>query len=311
MAETTASYSVPEHHVKMYTANIRTSLNKKGGLLMGTISTGNYSGEKSQVVNFIGPVEFLERDTPYGDTKLTELEHTSRWISGSEYDCAVLIDRLDTLKMIYDPTSPYVERFREAAARKMDEIIMSKFFATAKTGKEGTDSATFKAANIVAHGGTRLTVAKLRSMRKLIKKRHVDLRTVRPLIAVTSEQVDDLLGEVAVTSSDYNAIKPLVDGEVSAFMGFTFIPYEDNGSSTDGRGIPTETVAGPATIRDLPVWVPDGMHFGMWDGLNIIINNRPDKNNIKQIHGTFTAGATRLEEDKVFQLQVVETGTPS
>ena len=61
MAETLASYSVPEHHVKMYTANIRQSLNKKGGLLMGAVSQGNYSGEKSQVVNFIGPVEFIER----------------------------------------------------------------------------------------------------------------------------------------------------------------------------------------------------------------------------------------------------------
>lgn len=311
MAETLASYSVPEHHVKMYTANIRASINKKGGLLMGTISTGNYSGDKSQVVNFIGPVEFIERTSVYVDTKLTELEHTSRWISGTEYDCAVLVDRLDTLKMIYDPTSPYVERFREAAARRMDEIIMAKFFANAKAGKEGTDVVTFKSTNIVAHGGTRCTVAKLRAMRKLIKKRHVDLRTVRPFIAVTSEQVDDLLGEVAVTSSDYNAIKPLVDGEVSSFMGFNFIPYEDNGDALNGHGIPTEAVAGPATIRDCPVWVPDGMHFGAWAGLEITINNRPDKNNIKQIHGTFTAGATRLEEDKVFQMQCVEVGTPS
>lgn len=311
MAETLATYSVPEHHVKMYTANIRASLEKAGGILTGLVSNGNYMGEKSQVVNFIGPVEFIERDTPFVDTKLSELEHTSRWISGSEYDCAVLVDRLDTLKMIYDPTSPYVERFRQAAARKMDEIIMGKFFADAKTGKDGTTTTVFKSTNVVAHGGTRLTVAKLRAVRKLIKKRHVDLRTVRPYIAVTSEQVDDLLGEVAVTSSDYNAIKPLVDGEVSQFMGFNFIPYEDNGDSLEGRGIPTTTVSGPATIRRLPVWVPDGMHMGLWEGLNIIINNRPDKNNIKQIHGTFTAGATRLEEDKVFEVDVVETGTPA
>lgn len=311
MAETVASYSVPEHHVKMYTANLRASLEKQGGLLTGLVSRGSYRGEKSQVVDFIGPVEFIERQTPYGDTKLTELEHTSRWISGIEYDCAVLVDRLDTLKMIYDPTSPYVERFRQAAARKMDEIIMAKFYADAKAGKEGTDTVSFPNRDIIVHGGTRMSVAKLRAARKLIKKRHVDLRTVRPYIAVTAEQIDDLLGEVAVTSSDYNAIKPLVDGEVSQFMGFVFVPYEDNGDALGGRGVPTSAVAGPATIRLCPIWVPDGMHFGTWDDLTIIINNRPDKNNIKQIHGTFTAGATRIEEGKVFQLQCVETGTPS
>lgn len=311
MSETIASYSVPEHHVKMYTANVRAAITKKGGLLTGTVSSGSYSGDKSQVVNFIGPVEFAERTNVYGDTKLTELEHTSRWISGTEYDCAVLVDRLDTIKMIYDPTSPYVERFREAAARKMDEIVMAKFFAPAKAGKEGTDIVNFPNRDIIPHGGTRMSVAKLRALRKLIKKRHIDLRSMRPTICVTSEQVDDLLGEVAVTSSDYNAIKPLVDGEVSNFMGFNFLPYEDNGDSTGGRGIPSTDVAGPATIRNLPVWVPDGMHFGAWAGLEIVIGNRADKNNIKQIHGTFTAGATRLEEGKVFQLQVVETGTPS
>ena len=164
---------------------------------------------------------------------------------------------------------------------------------------------------MIPHGGTRFTVAKLRAARKLLKKRHVDLRTTRPLIAVTAEQIDDLLGEVAVTSADYNAVKPLVDGEVSQFMGFTFIPYEDNGNSTNGKGIPTTNVAGPATIRNCPVWVPDGMHYGSWDGLPITIGPRPDKNNIKQIHATFTAGATRLEEGKALQLQAVESGTPS
>lgn len=311
MAETVASYSVPEHHVKMYTANVQNVLQKQGGVLMSYVGQGSYSGEKSQVVNFIGPVEFIERDTPYSDTKLTELEHTQRWVSGREYDCAILIDRLDTLKMIYDPTSPYVERMREAAAKKMDEIIMSKFFASAKAGKDGTETVSFPSQDVIAHGGTRMSVAKLRAARKLLKKRHVNLRTMQPYIGVTAEQIDDLLGEVAVGSSDYNAVKPLVDGEVSRFMGFVFVPYEDDGVSTNGKGIPTEAVAGPATIRKCPVWVMDAMHYASWAGLSIVISPRPDKNNIKQAHATFTAGATRLEEGKVLQLQCVETGTPS
>jgi hypothetical protein len=301
MAETLATYSVPEHHVKMYTANVRAALNKQGGLLLPHVSMANYRGEKSQVVNFIGSVEFIERDSVYGDTKLTELEHTQTWITGKEYDCAVLVDRLDTLKMIYDPTNPYVERFREAAARKMDEIVMGGFFADRKVGKDGTDTSAFGANNTVVHGGTAMSVAKLRSVRKLIKKRHVDLRSVRPKIAVTADEVDDLLGEVAVGSSDYNAVKPLVDGEVTNFMGFDFIPFEDNGvvTATNGKGIPKT-----GNVRDLPVWVPDGMHFGMWDALDIKIADRPDKNHIKQIFGTFTAGRTRLEEGRVFKLQV-------
>lgn len=300
MAETLAAYSVPEHHVSMYTGNVQAALNKRGGVLTPLVSRGAYRGEKVALVNFIGPVEFIERNTPYGDTKLVELEHTQRWITGKEYDCAVLIDRLDTLKMIYDPTSPYVERFREAAARKEDQIIMDKFFATAKSGKDASTDVAFPSGDIVVNGGTGLTVAKLRSLRKLIKKRHVDLRSVKPYIAVTAEEVDDLLGETSVNSFDYNSVKTLVDGEVSMFMGFVFVPFE----SYQGMGIPEYTSG--TVIRQCPVWVPDGMHFGTWDGLTILINNRPDKNNIKQIHGTFTAGATRLEEGKVFQVEAKE-----
>lgn len=300
MAETLATYSVPEHHVKMYTANVRAAINKRGGDLVSRVSVSSYSGEKVQVVNFLGPVEFIERDSPYGDTQVVEIEHTQRWISGREYDCAIFIDRLDTLKMIYDPTSPYVERMREAAARKYDEIIMNQFFADAKSGKDGSTLTSFPVADTVVHNNTGLVLAKLRSLRKLIKKRHVDLRAVKPMIAVTAEQIDNLIGETTTTSVDFNAVKPLVDGEVSTFMGFTFVPYEDY----LGKGIPTHADSG--TIRECPVWVPDGMHFGNWDAMQIIISPRPDKNNIKQVHASFTAGATRLEEGKVFKLECKE-----
>lgn len=301
MAETLQTYSLPEHHVTMYTANVRAALQRKGPVLAGLVSRGSYSGEKVQVVNFIGPMDFQKRETLYADTKVSELEHTSRWISGEEYDAAVFIDRLDTLKMIYDPSSPYVERMREAAALQQDQMIVDKMFATARAGKDGTTLVPFPSRDIVVHNNTGLTVAKLRSLRKLMKKRHVDLRGVSPVIAVTAEQADNLLAETVVNSIDYNAVKPLVDGEVNRFMGFTFVPFEDY----RGSGLVTHT-EGATKVRDCPAWVPDGMHWGTWQELIIRISDRPDKNHIKQIHGTFTAGATRIEEGKVFQVQCVE-----
>lgn len=294
MAETVATYTVPEHHVDMYTSNVKAMLNLKGGKLRPTVSSSNYSGEKVQVVNFIGPIEFVRRDTPYQDTIVTEPEHLQRWISADDYDTAILIDRIDTLRMIYDPTSPYVERMREAAARLEDKVIMDAFFAAAMTGKRGATSVTFPNQDIIPNGGTGLTIAKLRATRKLLKKRLVDIEVERPKIGVTADEIDSLLGETQVQSADYNSIKPLVDGEVTRFMGFDFIPLE--------QIIPTTT---GGTIRQLPVWVMSGMAFGDWQSLQIIINNRPDKNNIKQIHGSMSLGATRLEEGKVLDLEVL------
>lgn len=296
MAETAATYTVPQHHMSQYTANVKAALVRQGGQLRQHVSVGYYHGEKSQVVMFLGPVEFVERSTRYQDTKITEPEHTQRWLSGRDFDVAILIDRIDTLRMIYDPTSPYVERLREAYGRKEDEIIMGRFFDVAKAGKEGTQLISFPAQDIIAHGSTRMSVAKLRAARKLLKKRFVDLRMEKPKIAVTAEQIDDLLGEVAVGSNDYNAVKPLVDGEVSRFMGFDFVPIEEI--------VPSYGTS--PFVRRCPVWVPSGMHYGDWQNLAIIINTRPDKNNIKQIHGSFTADAVRLEEGKVLALDCVE-----
>jgi hypothetical protein len=307
MAETLATYTVPEHHVQLYTNNVRAALAKKGGNLRQLVSQGSYNGERSQVVNFLGPIFFKKRDTIYGDTETSNVEHTQRWITGEEYDCAVLVDRLDRLKMLYEPSNEYAMRMREAAARKEDDIVMESYFADAKAGKQGLTAAAFKAANIVAVNAvssgsptnTSLTVAKLRALRKLAKKRHVDLRTETLMLAVTADEIDELFDEVAVTSADYNAMKPLVDGEISKFMGILFVPHEDSNEATS---IPRGTTSAANDTRRCPSWVMSGMHYGAWSEIQFVINNRADKNNIPQIHGQFMAGATRIEDDKVFRV---------
>lgn len=299
MAETLATYTVPEHHAQLYTTNVRASLAKTGGQLRGLVSNGVYSGERAQVVNFLGPIFFKKRNNVYGDTEHSEVEHTQRWITGEEYDCAVLIDRLDALKMIYQPDSQYAARMHEAAARKEDDLVVEAVFAAAKTGKQGLTAKNFPATDIIAAGGTGLTVAKLRALRKMYKKRHVDLRAEKPVLLVTADEVDALFAEVAVTSSDYNAMKPLVDGEISQFMGITFVPHEDSAEATS---IPQN--AGK-TERQLPSFVQSGMHYGSWAEIVFAFDRLPTKNNIHQVHGTFMAGATRLEEGKVLRVDAV------
>lgn len=297
MADTVNSFPITESYILRYTANVQAALFRAPGLLYPFVSKGMYSGERSQIVNFLGPLYFTKRTAINADTKAVEPEHTSRWIAADDYDCAVLVDRVDTLRTIYDPTNPYVDRMREALGRLQDDVIMAAFFADARTGKTGTGTASFAtvASDTIAAGGVGLTFAKLRSLRKTMKRRFLDLRVVKPIIGVTAQQTDDLLGETVVGSHDYNAVKPLADGEVSTFMGFQFLPLEGV--------IPAPT----ANVRDLPVWVPDGMHFGDWQSMQIIIGPRADKNNITQVHASTSFGSTRVEEGRVFKCQVVDT----
>lgn len=296
MADTVNNFPVTEAYKLQFTANVQAALFRQGGKLMPYVSSNTYSGEKAQVVNFLGPIFFTKRTSVYADTKATEPEHTQRWISADDYDCAVLVDRVDTLRTIYDPTNPYVERMREALARLQDDIIASAFFASARSGKDGLTTALFTtvASDTIADGGVGLTFSKLRSLRKAMKRRFLDLRMEKPMIAVTAQQTDDLMGETVIGSHDYNAVKPLVDGEVSNFMGFTFIPAE--GALSVANGL---LVGGD---RLCPAWVPSGMHFGDWQSMVLTIGPRADKNNIQQIHASTSMGAVRTEEGRVFQV---------
>ena len=124
-------------------------------------------------------------------------------------------------------------------------------------------------------------------------------------MAVTADEIDDLLGEEELTNADYTVLRRLEQGEVTSFMGFDFIPYEDWDDNAEGRSIPRITDS--PLVRRCPVWLNEGMHFGSWAGLMIVISDRPDKNHIKQAFATFTAGSTRLEEDKVFEMQTSRT----
>lgn len=294
---TTNAFPITESYILQYTANVQAALTRQPGLLYPHVSRAMYSGERSQIVNFLGPLYFTKRTSINADTKAVEPEHTSRWISADDYDCAVLVDRIDTLRTIYDPVNPYVERMREALGRLQDDVIMASFWADARTGKTGASTASFAtvSADTIVAGGVGLTFAKLRSLRKTMKRRFLDLRGVRPLLGVTAQQTDDLLGETVIGSHDYNSVKPLVDGEVSSYMGFTFIPMEGV--------IPAPT----ANVRDLPAWVPNGMHFGDWQALQLTIGPRADKNNITQVHACASFGSTRVEEGRVFKVQVADT----
>ena len=291
MAETVNNFPIEQAHVVTFTANVMAALARQPGMLVGRMSGSSYIGDKAQVVNFIGPIAFVRQENVYQPTTPVEVEHTQRWITADDYNAAVLIDNLDKLRMIWDPTSPYVEEMRRGAARTQDDIAAAAFFADARTGKQGVTSTTFRAANAIADGGTGMTTAKLRSLRKLMKKSFVDLRAERPMVGVTADEVDGLLAETVVGSFDYNSLKPLNDGEITSWFGFDLVPLE---------GLPA--VAPSGGVRQCPAWVSSGMHFGTWQAPVMTINQRPDLNNIYQLHGRLTMGATRLDESKVYKV---------
>jgi hypothetical protein len=289
------SFNVTTHFVQQYTTNVQLLLQQKGSKLRGTVSTGSYSGKAAKAVEQVGAVNAQKRTQRHGDTPLISTPSDARWIYPVDYEWADLIDDQDKLRMLIDPQSSYAQNGAYALGRAMDDEIISAFFGTAKTGENGSTSTVFAtgtqqiAVATGSTGATGLNIAKLREAKKILMENEVDIDNEQLFCVITAEQHDDLLNEAQAISLDYNTRPVLVDGRITAFMGFNFVHCERLG--VDG-----------SSYRRVPVYAKSGVHLGMWNDINTQISERADKGYSTQVYCKGTFGATRTEEKKVVEI---------
>ena len=284
------SFQVTTAFVQQYSTNVQLLLQQRGSRLRDCVTVGSYTGKAAKVVEQIGAVTAQAKTSRHADTPLISTPHDARWCHPSDFEWADMIDDQDKLRMLIDPTSPYAMNGAYALGRAMDSLIITAALGTALTGENGSTSTAFDTANQqIAVGATGLTVAKLRSAKKILMTNEVDVENDPLYIAVTATQLDELLGTTEVTSADYNTVKALVQGTVDTFMGFKFIHTELLG--LDGSG-----------DRRCIAWAKSGLHLGMWNDINTKISERADKSYATQVYVKGTFGATRVEEGKVVEI---------
>jgi hypothetical protein len=284
------SFQVSTAFVQQYTTNVQLLLQQRGSKLRDCCTLGSYTGKAAKAVEQIGAVTAQERLTRHGDTPLISTPHDARWVFPRDFEWADMIDDQDKLRMLVDPTSPYAINGANALGRSLDDIIVSAALGNAQTGENGSTVTPFATATQqvpVASAG--LTVAKLRQARRILAANEVDLASEMLYIAVTAQQIDNLLGTTEVTSSDYNSVKALVQGDIDTYMGFKFIHTER--LPLDGAG-----------DRRCFAWAKSGLHVGMWNDINTKISERADKSYAMQVYVKGTFGATRVEEKKVVEI---------
>lgn len=296
------SFQVPTHFVQQYNDNVALLLQQHGGKLTDKVTQGSYTGKAVKAVEQVGPVKPVKNMSRHADTPLISTPADARWVYPNDYDWADLIDNQDKLRMLIDPQSAYTQNAVMAMRRAQDDEILQAFFANANTGENGTTVTTFPAGQIVGTnvGGTAsgMNVAKLRAAKRLFMQAGTDLETEQLFVAITAREHDQLLNELQVISIDYNSRPVLVEGRVTAFMGFNFVHVEfSDASSYDAAASLVVT-----TTNLCPAWAKSGMHLGVWNDVQTSVDRRPDKRNSVQIYCTETVGATRTEEKRVVQI---------
>lgn len=288
------SFEVTTAFVQQYTTNVALLLQQRGSKLRDYCTVGSYTGKAAKAVEQVGAVTAQVRTSRHSDTPLISTPHDARWVFPTDYEWADMIDDQDKLRMLIDPTSSYATNGAYALGRAMDDLIITAALGDAKTGENGTTTTGFATATQqIAAAASGLTIAKLRAAKKIFMRNEVDMDMDQLCIAVTAEQIEDLLATTEVTSSDYNTVKSLVQGNVDTFMGFKFIQIERLGvdGSSDRRCI---------------AWAKSGLHVGMWNDINTRIGERADKSYSTQVYVKGTFGATRVEEKKVVEILCTE-----
>lgn len=292
------SINLPNHYVQQFSANQALLLQIQGSKLANKVTTGAYIGEQASPVDQYGAVEMAEVTGRFTPMPRVDVDTARRWVLPSDWDLPQMIDQFDKLRLITDPASMYVMNSVNAAGRQKDRLILEAFFGTAKTGKSGSDNTSFTAANEVdvAVGGanSRLNVAKIKAVRELMEANYIDFEVEEAFIGITAKDHASLLNEIQIISSDFNGNAPILkDGKVVSFLGFTFVQTE----------LIEQELAGTNEVT-LPVWVKSGMHLGMW---NDMVNTVSQRNDLRgepwQLYTKMTAGATRLEENKVYGIE--------
>lgn len=250
----------------------------------------------SMSVERIGSTEVLPIESRHSDTKYVDTPHSRRWLDLADFAWADLVDKMDKIKMLADPTTPYLQVGVAAHNRKKDEIILTAATGNARTGTQGLIA--LPTSQKIAASATGLTLEKLMLAKELLDAAEIDADDITGqgnptrVMAVTSRQLSNLLNTTQVTSADYNTVQALVRGTVDSFMGFKFIR--------------TERLPKIGNIRYCPAWVEGSVAYGYGQDTMQRIDEMPGKNYSVQVYASGSYGAVRVEDAGVVEIACQE-----
>jgi len=286
------SNQITEARVQGFKQGIDILSQQKGSRLQNAVRVEMQSSKQDHY-DQISATSAVEKVSRHGDTPLVETPHSRRAVTLRDFEWADLIDKPDKMRVLNDPTNAYSRNAAFAMGRKKDEIVIEAMGGSALTGETGTGSQAYDTNNDVgsAGSGVDFNVANLLASKEILDLNDTD--DEETFIMCTAHQLTTLLSDTTATSSDYNTIKALVQGEIDTYVGFKFIRM-----SVDLL---------PAQSGDRPCyfWRKSGVVLSIGEGesgTTARITERPDKSYSMQVFYSGSYGAVRLEEAKVGRL---------
>ena len=285
------SSQVTTAFVEQYKSNVMDLVQQKGSRLRSAVMSDTVQGKK-KFYEQVGTTNAQLRTSRHADSPLVNTPHLRRSMTLEDYEWGDLIDNADRVRLLIDPTDAYARNAAWAMGRAMDDVIITALLGTSYTGVSGGTSTALPSTQKIAHNSTGLTIEKLITARKIFNSN--DLDTDEQLyMAVNAAMLEDLLLETEVQSADYNTVKALVRGEIDTFLGFKFIHTERLGTDATPN-------------RQCIAWAKSGIQLGIGADIKASVAPRADKSFSTYVYYSMSLGATRLEEEKIVEIAVVE-----
>jgi len=219
-------------------------------------------------------------------TDVTPLNVTYGQVTATmeDYIAAEYSDIFQQSHINFDERSELVQVVSKSIARRMDQIMIDAL--NAATG-------TSTVATTIGGAGTNMNIEKLRATAKAMNEKNVPADG-RHLLMHAS-QLDALLGETEVTSSDFASVKALVQGEIDTFMGFKILTMGDR----DEGGIPK-----PST-RTCFAWHKDSMGYAESMSQKTEVNYVPQKTSFL-VASMFSAGSVAIDAEGIVKISCTE-----
>jgi len=287
------SFQIETAFTKQFSSNVLHLSQQMKSRLRNAVNVESVVGEEAFFNQIIAGDPIVVNDR-FADSPQIDTVHERRQVQPIGQRWGDFVDTLDNVRTLIDPTNPYVQAASMTMGRAIDVVIRDAATGTSKTGKTGGTNTVLPASQKITTSGD-LSIGDLRATKKKFWDADVDLDDAsnKLYFAVTGSQLESLLEDSEVTSSDFNTVKTLVNGDIDSFMGFTFIRYE--GLTKVGND------------RTTFAWAKSGITLGINKDVTIEVTQRSDKSFAWYAFAEMSMGATRMEEVKVVEVTCDES----
>lgn len=306
------SFTVTDAFVDQFTGNVSFLAQQRRSRLRDTVLEDVITGEAAYLEQ-VAPTAARKVLARHSDSPIMNTQHLRRRVAPYDYDWGDLVDRLDRVRLLIDPTSTYARNAAFAMNRGFDDEIIGSMFGTAYTGHSGSTAVTWPNGNSESapttpagtqvavsdwtygngSGNAGLTISKLVSAMVALDAAEGDEEEEERYGIIGAKQKGNLLATTEATLMEFGVAKedlaPLRDGKIAKIMGFELRHSER--LQTNGSG-----------YFRVPFYRKSALGIGLAQDIQGQMAPRPDKRFAIYVYADMSVGGARLEEAKLVEL---------